>query len=63
MPIDWISLADARQSVLAGRFHNALAIIGILAAAAVLLDGVATERDVDAPWFRAVRRAPDTAST
>lgn len=63
MPIDWIPLAKAREAVLAGRFHNALAIMGILAAAAVLLDGVAADRDAGAPWFRAARRAADSAST
>lgn len=61
MPIDWMPLADARAAVLDGRFHNALAIMGILAASAVLLDGVATERDADAPWFRAARRVADSA--
>ena len=54
-------MADARAAVLDGRFHNALAIMGILAASAVLLDGVATERDADAPWFRAARRVADSA--
>ena len=63
MPIDWMPLSDARAAVLDGRFHNALAIMGILAASAVLLDGVATERDADAPWFRAARRAADSASS
>jgi ADP-ribose pyrophosphatase len=63
MLIDWIPLAEARRAVLSGRFHNSLAIMGILAAAAVLLDGVATERAPDAPWFRGARRTPDAAST
>jgi 8-oxo-dGDP phosphatase len=63
MPIDWLPLADARSAVLAGRFHNALAIMGILASAAVLLDRAAPERPADAPWFRAARRASDAASS
>lgn len=63
MPTHWMPLADARRAVLDGRFHNALAIMGILAAAAVLLDGVATQRDADAPWFRAAPRGADVNST
>ncbi len=63
MLIDWVPLVEARDAALAGRFHNSLAIMGILAAAAVLIDGVAVDRTADAPWFRAARRAPDAASS
>jgi ADP-ribose pyrophosphatase len=52
MPTSWTPLAAAREAVLAGRLHNALGVMGILAAAAVLLDGAPAERDSHAPWFR-----------
>ncbi|MGH8889539.1 MAG: NUDIX domain-containing protein [Acidothermaceae bacterium] len=55
MPSRWVPLRDARDAVIGGRLHNALAAMGILAAASVLLpsrilgDGV---RPVAASWFR-----------
>jgi ADP-ribose pyrophosphatase len=55
MPTSWTPLAAAREAALAGRLHNALGVIGILAAAAVLLDGVPAGRDSGAPWFRGRR--------
>jgi ADP-ribose pyrophosphatase len=52
MPTRWVTLADARAAVLSGRLHNPLAVMGILAAASVLLDGVDGLRPVDSPWLR-----------
>lgn len=52
MPTRWTPLALAREAVLTGRLHNPLAVMGILAAAAVLLDGAASPRDSRAAWFR-----------
>jgi ADP-ribose pyrophosphatase len=55
MPIRWVSLANARDAVLAGRLHNPLGVMGILAAAAVLAPQAVTAegvRPAKAPWFR-----------
>jgi ADP-ribose pyrophosphatase len=52
MQTRWVPLEAARQAVLAGQLHNALAVMGILAAAAVLLDDAAPARDIGEPWFR-----------
>ncbi|WP_347353416.1 NUDIX hydrolase [Intrasporangium sp.] len=46
----WVPLDDAVQAVLAGRVHNASAIIGVLAAATARSLGWATLRPHDAPW-------------
>jgi 8-oxo-dGDP phosphatase len=51
MATAWFPLADARDAILAGRLHNALAVMGILAASAVLL-GSAVARPTSAEWFR-----------
>jgi ADP-ribose pyrophosphatase len=51
MPTRWLPLAEARTAVLAGRLHNPLAVMGILAAAALLVDGSGRARPVDARWF------------
>jgi ADP-ribose pyrophosphatase len=56
MPIRWVPLAEARNDVLSGRLHNPLAVMGILAAAAVLVDGNRGTRPVAAPWFGSDRR-------
>lgn len=56
MPIHWMSLEAARDAVLAGRLHSPLGAMGILAAAAVLLDGASAGlRPTQAPWLRARR--------
>jgi 8-oxo-dGTP pyrophosphatase MutT (NUDIX family) len=63
MPTRWVPLAEARTAVLAGAVHNPLAVMGILAAAAVLLDApsdgsLPTARDLrptGSPWLRPVR--------
>jgi 8-oxo-dGTP pyrophosphatase MutT (NUDIX family) len=48
----WVPLSEARAAVLSGRLHNPLGVMGILAAASVLLDGVAGLRPVESDWFR-----------
>lgn len=57
MPTRWVPLVEARAAVLAGRLHNPLAVMGILAAAAVLIDGDRGARPVNAPWFGSNRRS------
>jgi 8-oxo-dGDP phosphatase len=55
MPARWVHLSQARDAVLAGRLHSPLGIMGILAASAVLLGGVAGStpvRATDADWLR-----------
>jgi 8-oxo-dGDP phosphatase len=55
MPIRWVPLAQARDAVLAGRLHNPLGVMGILAATALLLGpvpGGTSARRPDAPWLR-----------
>ena len=56
MPIRWVPLLAARDAVLAGSLHNPLAATGVLAAAALLLDGSlgagGAARPADAPWLR-----------
>ena len=53
MPIRWVGLDAARDAVLAGRLHSPLGAMGILAAAAVLLDGAdADPRSSNAAWLR-----------
>ena len=46
----WVSLDDAYAAVLAGRVHNAGAMIGIMAAWGSRQQGWRTLRPVDAPW-------------
>lgn len=46
----WVSLDDAYAAVLAGRVHNAGAMIGILAAWGSRAQGWRTLRSFDAPW-------------
>ncbi len=57
MPTLWLPLVQARDAVLAGKLHNPLAVMGILAAAAVLgVDALAPDRrgtrETSAPWLR-----------
>jgi ADP-ribose pyrophosphatase len=58
MPTRWLPLHEARDSVLAGRLHNPLAVMGVLSAAQVLLADSpgAQPRPADAPWFRSNSR-------
>jgi 8-oxo-dGTP pyrophosphatase MutT (NUDIX family) len=54
MPTRWVPLLEARNLVLAGGLHSPLGIMGILAAATVLLPAAppVAPRSVTAPWFR-----------
>ena len=52
MPTRWVPLADVRAAVLAGRLHSPLGVMGFLAAASVLLDGIGSPRRADSPWMR-----------
>jgi 8-oxo-dGTP pyrophosphatase MutT (NUDIX family) len=58
METRWVPLSQARDAVFAGGLHNPLGVMGILAAAAVLLDDVATTRPVDAGWLRSGMSPP-----
>lgn len=46
----WVPLRDAVQDVLAGKIRNAMACVGILAAARCVDSGDALLRPADAPW-------------
>jgi 8-oxo-dGDP phosphatase len=48
----WVALREVRAAVLAGELHSPLCIMGILAAASVLIDGVGHSRPVGSPWLR-----------
>jgi 8-oxo-dGDP phosphatase len=52
MPTRWVALREVRAAVLAGELHSPLCIMGILAAASVLIDGVGRARTVASPWLR-----------
>lgn len=49
MPLAWVPLDDAAAKVLAGRLHNPMAVMGILAAYAARVDGFRYLRPADAP--------------
>jgi 8-oxo-dGDP phosphatase len=50
MPVRWVSLDDAVGGVLAGRLHNPMAVMGLLAAAHARDAGFVGLRPADAPW-------------
>lgn len=50
MPIRWVTLEDAVKALLAGRLHNPMAAMGVLATAAARRDGYAGLRPAQAPW-------------
>jgi 8-oxo-dGTP pyrophosphatase MutT (NUDIX family) len=52
----WVPLLEARDLVLSGELHSPLAVMGILAANAILLPGypAGVARDVASSWFRGV---------
>jgi len=52
MLTQWVSLREVRAAVLAGELHSPLCVMGILAAASVLIDGVGHTRPVASPWLR-----------
>lgn len=50
MPTRWVPLDDAVGAVLAGRLHNPMAAMGVLAAAHARRTGFTVLRGGDAPW-------------
>jgi ADP-ribose pyrophosphatase len=50
MPVAWFPLDDAVGAVLAGRLHNPLAVMGLLAADRARTNRFADLRPGDAPW-------------
>ncbi len=50
MPVAWVALDEAVRQVLAGRMHNPLAVMGVLAAATAARNGFAGLRPGDTPW-------------
>lgn len=50
MPVRWVPLDEAVDAVLAGRLHNPMAVMGLLAAARARADGFTGLRPADAPW-------------
>jgi ADP-ribose pyrophosphatase len=50
MPVRWVPLNEAVDAVLAGRVHNPLAVMGLLAASAASRTSYAELRSADAPW-------------
>jgi ADP-ribose pyrophosphatase len=50
MPTRWVPLPEAVDAVLAGRLHNPLAVMGVLATAALAAADYAGLRPADAPW-------------
>ncbi len=50
MPVAWVPLDRAVAAVLAGRLHNPLAVMGLLAAEHARRSGYAGLRPGDAPW-------------
>ncbi|HUR15331.1 MAG TPA: NUDIX hydrolase [Mycobacteriales bacterium] len=57
MTASWVLLDDALRAVLGGELENAMAVVGVLAAAEVVRSGTAALRPADAPW----RSRPDAA--
>jgi ADP-ribose pyrophosphatase len=52
MVIRWVPLERARAGLFSGDLHSPLSVMGILAVTRVLIDGDASTRPVDSPWFR-----------
>ena len=50
MPVRWISIDEGVDGILAGRLHNPLAIMGILAVAQVRARGWSDVRPAETPW-------------
>ncbi|HVV76898.1 MAG TPA: NUDIX hydrolase [Mycobacteriales bacterium] len=50
MPTRWVPLAEAVDAVLAGRVHNPLAVMGVLAVSAASRTSYAELRPAGAPW-------------
>ncbi|HZV27580.1 MAG TPA: NUDIX hydrolase [Acidothermaceae bacterium] len=52
MVIRWVPLERARAGLFSGDLHSPLCIMGILAVTRGLIDGDASTRPVESPWFR-----------
>jgi len=50
MPVRWVPIEDAVAGVLAGRLHNPMAVMGVLAAARARDAGFQDLRPADAAW-------------
>jgi 8-oxo-dGDP phosphatase len=50
MPVRWVALADAVDGIFAGRLHNPMAVMGLLAADRARERGFDGLRPADAPW-------------
>lgn len=50
MPVRWVPIADVEQAISAGRMHNPLAVMGVLALANARRDGFTSLRPADSPW-------------
>jgi len=48
----WVPLERARAGLFSGDLHSPLCVMGILAVTRVLIDGDASTRPVESPWFR-----------
>jgi 8-oxo-dGTP pyrophosphatase MutT (NUDIX family) len=50
MPVEWVPVDEAVSLILAGRLHNPMAVMGVLATAVAAQRGWTTLRPGDAPW-------------
>jgi ADP-ribose pyrophosphatase len=50
MPVEWVPLDEAVRMAQRGDLHNALAVMGVLAASAAAREAFAGLRPADAPW-------------
>lgn len=58
MTAGWVLLRDAVRAALAGDLENAMAVVGVLAAAQVAETGTSRLRPADAPWRSRPAAAP-----
>jgi ADP-ribose pyrophosphatase len=58
LELEWIDLDEAVRSVLSGGIRNALAVVGLLAAARARDNGFENLRGQDAPWPDRFQRVP-----
>jgi ADP-ribose pyrophosphatase len=54
----WVPVADALRAALSGELENAMAVVGVLAAAHVAETGTDRLRPADAPWRSRPAAAP-----
>lgn len=59
MTSHWLPLSEAVDAVLSGRLENAVAVIGVLAAAEAVRRGMTGLRPPDAPWEARPAAAPE----